>query len=182
MASGEIRLSTTMLRQMPVLAQGQFGGGGASGSWDDDPGAILDSWSRPPITIPTFPGLNDPDYFTDIGSAASVTGASAAGGAWSAGLDGGMNPAFWSGPGAYETASGLGTTMADTPVGGWLADLSPSFIRTGLTAAGSATFAFNAAMNGSATAVISSQGTFWSWIEAPILTFFRTSIYFVPPL
>ena len=191
MASGKIRLFTTTMRQMPVLAQSQIvggggtsGGGGASGSWDDDASATLDSWSRVPITVPTFPGLNDPNYFTDVGPAAGVAGASGTGAAWSAGLDGGANPVFYSGDGALAYANTLGgTTMVDTTIGGFLARLPASSITTGLINIGSSTFALNAGFNGSATAVITASGATWSTWELPILNFLRTAItYMVPPL
>jgi hypothetical protein len=190
MASGEIRLSGTMSRRMPVLAQspivgggGTSGGGGATGSWDDaNPTATIDSWLRAPV--PTFPGLNDPNYFSDVGSGAAVAGATGAGAAWSAGLDGGLNPVFYSGDGALAYANTLGgTTMGETAIGGFLARLPASPITTGFINIGSATFALNAGFNGSATAVITASGATWSTWELPILNFLRTAVtYMVPPL
>jgi hypothetical protein len=88
--------------------------------------------------------------------------------------DGGANPVFYSGDGALAYANTLGgTTMGDTAIGGFLARLPASPISTFLTNIGSSTFAFNAAMGGSATPVITASGPTWSTWELPILNWSR---------
>src|ERR1700677_4534602 len=120
---------------------GTFSGDGASGSWES-----LDS-SEMQSSVQTFPALDDSNYFADVSSAAG-------GAAWTAGLNGGSNPIFYSGDGALEYANTLGgTTMQDTVIGGALARLPPSIPTNVLNGIGSATFALNAVGNGSATAV-----------------------------
>jgi hypothetical protein len=66
--------------------------------------------------------------------------------------------------------------MQDTFIGGALARLPPSLPTNVLNGLGSATFALNAAANGSATAVVTGNGFFWTNIEQPILNFFRTAV------
>jgi RHS repeat-associated protein len=90
---------------------------------------------------------------------------------WSAGLNGGANSAFWSGPGAKVEAALRGTTLERTPIGGLLEIAKNQLkipIHDWLWRLASATFAGNA--SGQIQKVINEAGRIWSSVESPILS------------
>lgn len=164
---------------------GNFGGGGASGSWDTPTSCSVAS------NLPTVPNLYGelpgvPHLFGgSLAAGAGTAAGTAAPSLWSAGLNGGDSSVFWSGyaQGARDVAESLGgTTLESTPIGSALDYLSNTVGVPGLGpvwSAASATFAGNA--TGTATAVVYSEGVTWSTIELPILTANEIPILFILP-
>jgi RHS repeat-associated protein len=163
-----------------------FGGAGATGSWDSAPTCGSNFLPNIPNfynTLPNVPNLTSAQLYsgTALGAGAGVAPA-----AWSAGLNGGNNSVFWSGyaDGASDIAQSLGgTTLEQTPIGSTM-----NFVQNtlGITLpsswwdSASATFAGNATE--SATAVILNAGRVWSTIEMPILVGNGIPIIFIPPI
>jgi RHS repeat-associated protein len=88
---------------------------------------------------------------------------------WSAGLNGGANSVFWSGPGAKAAAVLRGTTLEQTPIGAVL-DAAKELsipIHDWVWKLASATFAGNA--SGQVQAVTRQAGRVWSTVELQIL-------------
>ncbi len=85
---------------------------------------------------------------------------------WAAGLNGGTNSVFWSGPGNMQRAAQLGTNLESTSLGSlmnYFGDKTPYW----LWKVASATFAANA--DGTAIKVGVEAGNVWRTIEQPIL-------------
>ena len=117
-------------------------------------------------------GLNNTvDHCSTAYAVGEYTGM-ALGGAivWSAGLSGGANSAFWSGPGAKAEAALRGTTLEKTPIGGILDIARQQLgipIHDWVWKLASATFAGNA--SGEVQAVVRQTGRIWSTVELEIL-------------
>jgi RHS repeat-associated protein len=117
-------------------------------------------------------GLNNTvDHCSTAYAVGEYTGM-ALGGAivWSAGLSGGANSAFWSGPGAKGEAALRGTTLEKTPIGGILDIARQQLgipIHDWVWKLASATFAGNA--SGEVQAVVRQTGRIWSTVELEIL-------------
>jgi RHS repeat-associated protein len=88
---------------------------------------------------------------------------------WSAGLNGGANSAFWSGPGAKAEAALRGTTLEQTAIGAVLDSAKELSIPIydWVWKVASATFAGNA--SGQVQAVTRQAGRVWSTVELQIL-------------
>ena len=101
-ASGEIRLSTTTMRQMPVLAQSpdQTQSQAVVNNW------LTGNYGNDPATSQTLtpnPALTDPNYFGGQSNAGDLVGADAA---QSPGMSRMNNPYLQSNIGTYALAAG----------------------------------------------------------------------------